>query len=90
VCRLFFLAQYETTLLAVIFRHFRLKLLMDTSSLSDLKKIGCKNCGAIHILPLSWAIERLLPGEIDNICPRSATFSLRFFKSDRLLEFFAS
>jgi formamidopyrimidine-DNA glycosylase len=33
-------------------------------SLSDLKEIGCKNGGTVHFLPLSWAIERLLPGEI--------------------------
>ena len=60
-------------------------------SLSDVKEIGCKRGGAAHgprpprISPLSWAIERLLPGEIVTICPRSASFSLRFFKSDRLL-----
>ena len=41
--------------------------------------------GLPRISPLSWAIERLLPGEIVKICPRSASFSLRFFKSDRLL-----
>jgi len=56
-----------------------------TRSLSDLKEIGCKTVGTVHIPPLSWAIERLLPGEIVEICPRSADFSLRFFKSDRLL-----
>ena len=54
-------------------------------SLSDLKEIGCKTLRAVHISPLSWAIEPLLPGEIVEICPRSAPFSLRFFKSDRLL-----
>jgi hypothetical protein len=57
----------------------------DASSLSDLKEIGCKNGGTVHFLPLSWAIEQLLPGEIVENCPRSAFFSLRFLKSDRLL-----
>jgi len=57
-----------------------------TSGLSDLKEIGCKSAWPVHISPLSWAIERLLPGETVKICPRPAEFSLRFFKSDRLLE----
>ena len=53
--------------------------------LSDLKEIGCKSAWPVHISPISWAIERLLPGETVKICPRPAGFSLRFFKSDRLL-----
>ncbi|WP_239237262.1 hypothetical protein [Candidatus Nitrotoga sp. BS] len=70
------------------------------SSLSDLKEIGCKLSGAVYISPLFWAIEQLLPCKIikwgkqafrrkvkaRKIYPRSAQFSLRFFKSDRLLE----
>ena len=55
------------------------------SSLSDLKEIGCKSVWPVHVSPISWAIERLLPGEIVKTCPRPAEFSLRFFKSDRLL-----
>jgi len=70
-----------------------------TSSLSDLKEIGCKLTCPVHISPLFWAIERLLPCKIVKICPRPSQFceqpllglpaypaSLRFFKSDRLLE----
>ncbi|MDP1897647.1 MAG: hypothetical protein Q8K43_07170, partial [Sulfurimicrobium sp.] len=30
-------------------------------SLSDLKEIGCKFAWPVHISPLFWAIERLLP-----------------------------
>jgi hypothetical protein len=69
------------------------------SSLSDLKEIGCKFAWPVHISPLFWAIEQLLPGKTSKICPRPAKFcehplrglpakiiSLRFFKSDRLLE----
>jgi hypothetical protein len=55
------------------------------SSLSDLKEIGCKSVWPVHISTLFWAIERLLPCKIVKICPRPAKFSLRFFKSDRLL-----
>jgi hypothetical protein len=51
------------------------------SSLSDLKEIGCKSVWTVHISPLFRAIERLLAFKI---CPRPVTFSLRFFKSDRL------
>ena len=67
------------------------------SSLPDLKEIGRKPAWPVHISPLSWAIKRLLPGETvktmsrrDGIpwgCPRPVEFSLRFFKSDRLLGF---
>jgi len=55
------------------------------SSLSDLKEIGCKSAWTIHIPPLSRAIEELLPFKIDEIWLRPVRFSLRFFKSDRLL-----
>ena len=54
-------------------------------SLSDLKEIGCKSVWTVHISPLFRAIERLLAFKIVKICPRPVTFSLRFFKSDRLL-----
>ena len=56
------------------------------SSLSDLKEIGCKSAWSVHISPLFWSIERLLTCKIVKICPSPAEFSLRFFKSDRLLE----
>ena len=59
--------------------------IIDASSLSDLKEIGCKSAWPVHISSLSWAIERLLPCKIVKICPRPAEFSLRFFKPDRLL-----
>jgi len=55
------------------------------SSLSDLKEIGCKSAWPVHISPLFWSIERLLTCKTVKICPRPAEFSLRFFKSDRLL-----
>ena len=35
-----------------------------------------------------WAIEELFPCKIIKIWPRPVTFSLRFFKSDRLLALF--
>ncbi|BCT66712.1 hypothetical protein NNRS527_00280 [Nitrosospira sp. NRS527] len=53
----------------------------ESSSLSDLKEIGCKSVWLFHILPLSQPIEQLLALKI---CPHPVTFSLRFFKSDRL------
>jgi len=56
------------------------------SSLSGLKEIGCKSVCAVHIPPLFWAIEELLPFKIDEIWPRAAEFTLRFSKSDRLLD----
>jgi len=45
-----------------------------------LKEIGCKSAWTVHIPPLSWAIEELLPFKIDEIWPRPVEFSLRFFK----------
>ncbi|ARO87546.1 hypothetical protein EBAPG3_007050 [Nitrosospira lacus] len=54
-------------------------------SLLDLKEIGCKSVWPVHILPLFRSIEHLLAFRMGKICPRPATFSLRFFKSDRLL-----
>jgi hypothetical protein len=60
------------------------------SSLSDLKEIGCKSVWTVHISPLFRAIERLLAFKIVKICPRPVVFSLRFFKSDRLLVFQAA
>jgi len=57
----------------------------ESSSLSDLKEIGCKSAWPVHISPLFWSIERLLTCKTGKICPRPAEFSLRFFKSDRLL-----
>ena len=50
-----------------------------------MKEIGCKSAWPVHISPIFWAIERLLPCKIVKTCPRPAEFSLRFFKSDRLL-----
>ena len=54
----------------------------------------------MHISPLFWAIERLFPCKTVKVmscwdgipwgCPRPAEFSLRFFKSDRLLAKFYS
>ena len=43
------------------------------------------NLGAQSFTPLSRAIEELLPFKIDEIWLRPVRFSLRFFKSDRLL-----
>ena len=54
------------------------------SSLSDLKEIGCKSVWLIHISPLFRPIEWLLAFKIRKICPHPDTFSLRFFKPDRL------
>ncbi len=40
----------------------------------------------VHTFPVAVADQpRKDSGEIVKICPRSASFSLRFFKSDRLL-----
>ncbi|OIP19144.1 MAG: hypothetical protein AUK53_00535 [Betaproteobacteria bacterium CG2_30_59_46] len=50
-----------------------------------MKEIGCKSAWPVHISPLFWSIERLLTCKTGKICPRPAEFSLRFFKSDRLL-----
>ena len=44
-----------------------LEHLGEPSSLSDLKEIGCKSAWTVHIPPLSWAIEELLPFKIDEI-----------------------
>ena len=54
-------------------------------SLSDLKVIGRKSAWPVHISPIFWSIEQLLTCKIGKICPRPGEFSLRFFKSDRLL-----
>jgi hypothetical protein len=55
------------------------------SSLSDLKEIGCKSVWLVYISPLFRPIEQLLAFKIVKIYPHPVTFSLRFFKSDRLL-----
>jgi hypothetical protein len=60
---------------------------VNARSLSDLKEIGCKSAWSVHVSPFSWSIERLLTCKTVKICPRPAEFSLRFFKSDRLLGF---
>jgi hypothetical protein len=78
-------ARQSTTLAAGTIKKTGDQESCGASSLSDSKGIGCKNCGAAQISPLSWAIKQLLPSEIDKICSRSAIFSRRFFKSDRLL-----
>src|SRR6185437_4844747 len=54
------------------------------SSLSDLKEIGCKSVWLVYISPLFRPIEQLLAFKIVKIYPHPVTFSLRFFKSDRL------
>jgi hypothetical protein len=59
------------------------------SSLSDLKEIGCKSVWLVYISPLFRPIEQLLAFKIVKIYPHPVTFSLRFFKSDRLLEAFS-
>ncbi len=56
-----------------------------SSSLPNLKEIGCKNVWPVHISPLFWPIEQLLAFKIVKICPRPVIFSLGFFKSGRLL-----
>jgi len=55
------------------------------SSLSDLKEIGYKSVWLVYISPLFRPIEQLLAVKIVKIYPHPVTFSLRFFKSDRLL-----
>ncbi len=55
------------------------------SSLSDLKEIGCKSVWLPYISPLFRPIEQLLAVKIVKVYPPSAAFSLRFFKSGRLL-----
>ena len=63
-----------------------LQRLLQASSLSGLKEIGCKSAWTVQISPLFWSIEQLLTCKTVKICPRPAEFSLRFFKPDRLLE----
>jgi hypothetical protein len=50
-----------------------------------LKEIGCKSVWLVYISPLFRPIEQLLAFKIVKIYPHPVTFSLRFFKSDRLL-----
>jgi len=57
---------------------------LSASSLSDLKEIGCKSVWLVYISPLFRPIEQLLAFKIVKIHPHPVTFSLRFFKSDRL------
>ena len=57
----------------------------DTSSLSDLKEIGCKMIWPVHISPFFGANGTTIGLKIVSICPRPYHFSLRFFMSDRLL-----
>ena len=45
-------------------------------SLSDFGIVGCETSPPVHFSPLSWAIVRLLPGEIGKNCPRRGRFSL--------------
>jgi hypothetical protein len=58
-----------------------------TSSLPDLKEIGCKSIWLVYISPLFRPIEQPLAFKIVKIYPHPAAFSLRFFKSGRLLAF---
>jgi hypothetical protein len=62
------------------------RLMPRASSLSDLKEIGCKSVWLVYISPLFRPIEQLLAFKIVKIYPHPVTFSLRFFKSDRLLD----
>ena len=57
-----------------------------TGNLPDLKEIGCKSVWLVYISPLFRPIEQLLAFKIVKIYPHPVAFSLRFFKSDRLLE----
>jgi len=57
----------------------------NSGSLSDLKEIGCKSVWLVYISPLFRPIEQLLAFKIVKIYPHPVTFSLRSFKSDRLL-----
>jgi hypothetical protein len=64
---------------------------VSSSSLSDLKGIGCKMIWAVHISPLFYAKGTTIGLKSVKIrgglgpCPHPAHFSHRFFKSDRLL-----
>ncbi len=60
-------------------------LVRGTSSLLDLKEIGCKGIWVPGISPLCWLIEQILAFKVVKICPHPVIFSLRFFKSGRLL-----
>jgi hypothetical protein len=51
-----------------------------------LKEIGCKSVWLVYISSLFRPIEQLLAFKIVKIYPHPVTFSLRFFKSDRLLD----
>jgi len=54
-------------------------------SLSDFGRPGCKSGCAVHISVASCPIEPLWGGESPKICPRTAEFSPRPPKPDRLL-----
>ena len=56
-----------------------------SSSLSDLREIGCKMTWPVHNSPLSSANGTTIGSKSVKFCPRPAHFSLRFLKSDRLL-----
>jgi len=60
-------------------------ILYSLGSLSDLKEIGCKSVWLVYISPLFRPIEQLLAFKIVKIYLHPVTFSLRFFKADRLL-----
>ena len=55
-------------------------------SLSDLREIGCKMIWPVHISPLYCANGKTIGLKIVKIYPRPSHFSLRFLKSDRLLD----
>ncbi len=63
-----------------------LRLALHPGSLPDLKEIDCKSVWLVYISPLFRPIEQLLVFKIVKIYPHPAAFSLRFFKSGRLLE----
>jgi hypothetical protein len=52
---------------------------------SGLMEICCKFTRVVYILLLSRSMEQLLTYKIDKTLPHPVEFSLRFFKSDRLL-----
>jgi hypothetical protein len=56
-----------------------------SSSLSDLKGIGCKTIWTVQISPVFGAKGTTICLKTVKICLRPAHFSHRFFKSDRLL-----
>jgi hypothetical protein len=59
-----------------VLRQCSSKAALIPSSLSALKEIGCKSIWPIHISPLFWPIEILLPSNPQNL--RSPNHFLRW------------